>query len=285
MKVSRLWITALLVGLAMGAIAPAQITALVKPSPPSASSFQELKRLLMDRYNGKMVVTEVSGLYAGEQQKNFLGGPGKNGISWFHFEGGMQVPGRIATPDHLFGVKISGMDQLDARTYGDMAHGLNASPIRKWEPLKVYKFYVRSNGVEFVLSTTNLGHMRDMDMNKASKDVTTIQSGTQTTRIISVGGFGFVFYFYFPKNYLKEDHDYKRVVSEINRYLLPEAEARKAAAAARNVDIEPGMTWAQVVQELGQPVRSIKFGNTRSLMYKGMTVILKDGKVTNVKLE
>src|SRR5229473_6314552 len=75
-----------------------------------AGTYDELKELLKTRYDGKLVAPIVSGLYAGVQEKNFLGGPGSNGIIWSHFAANMQVPNRISTGPFQ-GQKASDMNQ------------------------------------------------------------------------------------------------------------------------------------------------------------------------------
>lgn len=251
----------------------------------TAASYDELKQLLKDRYDGKIVAAALDGLYAGEQRKGDFGvGPGTNGIYWSHFAENMQVPERIGSA-FFGGKKTSDLSQLDERTFGDLKRGLNLSPIQKGEPLKVYKFYVSPEYVALVLSTKGLEHWRDLEIDKASKQVTTSVRGNQVNRTVSVGGFGLVFIFYFNKGAIKDDHDFAGVLREINKYLLPESEAQELANGGKNIEIEPGMTEEQVIQKLGQPLQSVKFGDQKSLKYRGMTVVLKDGKVVDVKVE
>jgi len=263
--------------LALAASSSAQSTS----TPPTtrsaaqvAGSYDELKEMLKTRYDGKAVVVQVPGLYAGEQKKLFFG-PGDNGIYWSHFAEGAQIPTKRA----------SNLNQLDDATFGMLNAGLNVSPIEKGERLKVYKFYVTPDFVQLVLTTTSLEHMRDLDMSKASKEVTTTVGGNQVNQTVSVNGFGLVFSFHFKKGSIKEDHDYAAIVREINKYLLPESEAQQTVKAQQNIDIEPGMTEDQVIQKLGQPLQTVKFGDQKSLKYQGMTVILKDGKVVDLKVE
>lgn len=263
--------------LALAASSAAQSTSTpptTQSAAPVAGSYDKLKELLKTRYDGKAVVIQVPGLYAGEQKKLFFG-PGDNGIYWAHFAEGAQIPTKRA----------SNLNQLDDTTFGLLNTGLNVSPIQKGERLKVYKFYVTPDFVQFVLTTTSLEHMRDLDMSKASKEVTTTVSGNQVNQTVSVNGWGLVFSFHFKKGAIKEDHDYPAIVQEINKYLLPESEAQQTVKARQNIDIEPGMTEDQVIQKLGQPLQTIKFGSQESLKYNGMTVVLKDGKVVDLKVE
>jgi hypothetical protein len=257
----------------------------LQTNTPSPATYDELKQLLKNRYDQKIVLAAVEGLYAGEQRKaDFNLGPGANGIYWSHFAANMQVPDRIGSA-FLGGKKTSDLSQLDEHTFGDLKRGLNLSPIQRGEPLKVYKFYVYPDYIAFVLSTKGLEHWRDLDYGKASKEVTTSVSGNQVNRTVSVGGFGLVLVFYFNKGVIKDDRDIAGVLKEINKYLLPESEAQALANVGKNIEIEPGMTEEQVTQKLGQPLQSVKFGDQKSLKYKGMTVVLKDGKVVDVKVE
>jgi hypothetical protein len=253
-----------------------------QPLNQDATTYDELKELLKTRYDGTIVVAELPGLYAGEQKKNFLGGSGENGITWSHYASNMPVPNRVGT---FLGKKASDLNQLDDHTFGDLSQGLNVSPIQKGESLKVYKFYVYPEYIQFVLSTTGLEHMRDLDVSKASKEVTTTVSGNQVNQTVSVGGFGLVFRFLFNKGVIKNDHDYASVVKEIDKYFLPQSEAQEKAAAKDNIDIEPGMSEEQILQKLGQPLQTVRFGNQKTLKYKGMSIVLKDGKVIDLKVE
>ncbi len=45
------------------------------------------------------------------------------------------------------------------------------------------------------------------------------------------------------------------------------------------------MTEDQVVQKLGQPLQAVKFGDQKTLKYQGMTIVLKDGKVVDIKVD
>jgi hypothetical protein len=283
---SFLW--TLILGMALGSTVSAQNTNAPSSSQAltqGAGTYDELKQLLKTRYDQKIVVAEVSGLFAGEQRKGDFGlGPGENGVIWSHFATNMQVPDRIGSA-FVGGKKTSDLHQLDDHTFGNLRQGLNVSQIEKGEPLKVSKFYVEPEGIEFVLATTGLQHMRDLDYGKASKHTSTTVSGNQVNQNVSVGGFGMAFVFYFNKGLIKGDHDYQALVREIDKYLLPQSEAKDLETTRQNIEIEPGMTEDQVIQKLGQPVQAVKFGNQKTLKYNGMTVVLKDGKVVDVKVE
>ena len=52
-------------------------------------------------------------------------------------------------------------------------------------------------------------------------------------RNVTVAGFGFVIRFYFDKEKILKAADYETIVNEINKYLLPKAEADKASEYLR----------------------------------------------------
>jgi hypothetical protein len=99
---------------------------------------------------------------------------------------------------------------------------------------------------------------------------------------------GVHFRFTFPVSVL-EQGDYQTVVNEINKYFLPVSEYKAAAAEAdakaKNINIEPGMSKQQVIAMLGQPVKTITFGDKTTLKYADITVELQGDKVINVKTQ
>jgi outer membrane protein assembly factor BamE (lipoprotein component of BamABCDE complex) len=105
---------------------------------------------------------------------------------------------------------------------------------------------------------------------------------------VYVPGFGLVFRFYFAPDLLKSPWGYDTVIAEINKYLLPEAEYRTQHAAleeaAKKVEIQPGMTREQVIKALGEPLKTIVFGNKTILKYQDITVELVENKVVEVKV-
>jgi hypothetical protein len=237
-------------------------------------NWNEFKSELMKRYDQKVVVTRVAGLQAGEKTSSF--GAGQAGMHWHHFQAAMPLPEKV-TSGLLFSNKLSDMQRLDDRTFGKLIHGVNTTAIEKNERLKVSKLYVYSDFIEFVLAATEAGHMRDIDVAKANTD----QYGN--TRVFH--DFGFVFRFHFDKQSVLKTGGYQTMVAEIGKYLLPQDEADTAIAAEKNIELEIGMPEMVVIEKLGQPIRSIKVGDQRFLKYKEMTVIIKDGKVAEVKVE
>jgi hypothetical protein len=242
---------------------------------PQAMSWNEFKSALMKRYDQKVVVARVGGLVAGEKDPELFGA-GRASMYWHHFHPSMPLPQKV-TSGLFFSNKLSDMDQLDDRTYGKLIAGVNTTPIEKNERLKVSKFYVYPNGIEFVLTATGTHHLRDIDERKANSQ----QYGG--TRYFS--DFALIFDFYFDKQNVLKAGDFQTVVAEIGKYLLPQDEAEAALAAEKNIELEIGMPEENVIQKMGQPIRSIKVGDQRFLKYKEMTVVIKDGKVADVKVE
>ena len=91
-----------------------------------------------------------------------------------------------------------------------------------------------------------------------------------------------------------EKGDYDTIVNEINEYLLPEDEyreqliasqeaAHKAREAGKQVEIQPGMSKEEIIEALGEPLKTIVFGNKTILKYQDITVELEDNKVVEVK--
>jgi hypothetical protein len=250
------------------------LTSLSYAQQPTPLAKDEFKRALMERYDQKVVVTRVAGLQAGEKKSSF--GAGQAGMHWHHFQAGVPLPEKV-TSGLLFSNKLSDMQRLDDRTFGKLIQGVNTSAIEKNERLKVSKFYVYPDYIEFLLTATEAGHMRDIDQAKANTE----QYGN--TRVFH--DFGLVFRFHFDKEGVMKTGNYQAVVSEIGKYLLPQDEAEAAIAAEKNIELEIGMPEENVIQKMGQPIRSIKVGDQRFLKYKEMTVVIKDGKVSEVKVE
>jgi hypothetical protein len=237
-------------------------------SRQTSADKDDFKHKIMARYDGKLVVPVVDGLIAGEFKKaGFSLGQGSAGLVWYHYDPSATIPDRKSSlPLQLLGKKISDMDQFDARTFADRVAGLNVSRLAKGEPLKVSKLYVLSDNVQLDLVVTDIGHTSDV-------------------RVITSGQFGIRFSFFFDKEKVMKAADYNTVVTEISKYFLPMDEAKSFLAAQNNIEIELGASEETVIQKLGQPLRSLKVGNQKSLDYKDVTVILKDGVVVDVRLK
>jgi len=89
----------------------------------------------------------------------------------------------------------------------------------------------------------------------------------------------------FDKDKVLDNGDLKTVAGTINKFFIPATEAEKAQAAEKNVEIEIGDSEDVVIKKLGEPVKSVRVGSQKILKFKDLTVILKDGKVADVKIE
>jgi hypothetical protein len=87
-----------------------------------------------------------------------------------------------------------------------------------------------------------------------------------------------------------ESQDYDAIVKIIGQYLLPQDEYAKGrkeeqmtAQSRQNVNIQPGMSKEDVIKILGEPLKTVEFGEKTFLKYPDLSVELKDGKVVDVK--
>ena len=105
-------------------------------------------------------------------------------------------------------------------------------------------------------------------------------------------GFHFRFYILPPASDPSEDGYFNQITKVIGRYLVPTEEylqQNKAAAAVEackartDVNIQPGMSKADVVQILCEPLKTVTFGDKMYLKYADLTIELQNGKVVDVK--
>ncbi len=252
-------------------------------TPLVAANSDEFKSMIMARYDGKTVAPAIDGLSAGEFKKAAFGiGAGSAGLLWYHYHESVPIPDRQrSSPLKLRGKKTGDMQSVDERTFADLQSGLNISDLTRGESLRVSKMYVLHNRVDLELVVTNLGHMRDMDINKANTQ--TRRSGNNTR--ITVGNFGLKFSFFFDQDKVMKANDYQTVIAEINKYILPEGEVKQLLEAESNIQIDMGMSEDAVIQKLGKPMKTLTVGNQKSMAYKDMTIVLKNGEVADVKLQ
>jgi hypothetical protein len=250
----------------------------------SVGDYKQLNRAVKDRYDGKVLLVARDGLIAGEYQKNMLGG-GTPGMSYHYFhESVSDLPKHVST-GQIVARPLAQMNRVDDRTFNDVTSGLNITKLTKGEQVRVTKFYMRGNDVELFLEPLGPEHLKDLDVNKASKRSTTLVGGGQARQDVSVAGFGVRFLFYFDKDKVLDNGDLKTVEGTINKFFIPATEAEKAQAAEKNVEIEIGDSEDVVIKKLGEPVKSVRVGSQKILKFKDLTVILKDGKVADVKIE
>ncbi len=265
------WLLASLLGMT-GLVALSQQQVIPGPKP---TDYKQLNRLIKARYDQKLLVTVVPGLLAGEYQKESYNiGAGHMGMVWYHWHQSVPVPSGAHA-----------LSPLDQQTYGEIEHGLNLTKIAKGEVLRVNKFYMYRNEVDLYLEPTDLRHMQDLDVNKASKQITTTSGSDGANTQIAVSGFGLAMHFYFDPNTVTKAGDYDTVVAEINKYLMPQEEAGAVLASDKNITINIGMSEDDVLKKLGEPEKTIQVGEQKYLRYKDMTIIIKDSKVLDVKVQ
>lgn len=243
-----------------------------------------LNKLVKELYDGKTFVVAVPGLLAGEYQKQTVG-PGQAGLVLYHFHKSIDPLPKSVRSGGLVATQISRLNQLDDRTFTELKSGLNVTKLAKGEQVRVNKFYMRSNFVDLHLEPLDPSHLQDLDYDKASRRSRTTISGNQASTRVRVAGFGLRCLFFFDDEKVIQAGDLKAITDEIGKYFVPVGEAAKLKAQEENVELNIGMSEEEVIQKLGQPLRSIKVGNDKVLKYKDLTVTLKNGKVADVKVE
>jgi len=238
-----------------------------------AENEETLRARLKSRYDGKVVVTMVNGLSAGEFQKGAIAGVGVGrgdaDVFWYHWHESVRIPDRVE--GGAFGKKLAELDRLDSRTYGHLLGGIrNVIPIAKSDPLRIYKFYARGDTVELILTPTRMSQRGQLDPLKQNKELSEV---------------GFSFKFFFDRQSVMKSGDYKTVIAEIGKYLVPEAEAAEVSQSAKTIELNIGAAEEDVRKQLGEPTRIIKVGKQTFLKYPDMTITIEDGKVINIKVE
>jgi hypothetical protein len=252
--------------------------------PERASGSDEFKNLIQQRYKDKVLFVMVNGMYAGETGKGFLSSAYDTKLQYYHYHSSVPIPNRKRfNPLKLWGRKTNEMDRVDDRTFGDIEN-LQAVPLQRGDPLKVDRIEILSDRIEFNLISTRLRTIRDIDINKSSKEADVTVRGGEARTTVHIPSLGFRFKFFFDKTILKSG-DYRTVVAEISKYLLPEQEAKPVLQSEKNVQVDQGMREEDVITRLGQPLRTISFGETKTLIYREVKVVLKNGKVVEVKID
>lgn len=260
--------------------APPSDTAIV---PEKASSFDEFKRLIKARYGDQSVVLMVNGMYAGETGKGILSGAGDTKLQYLHYHPSVTIPKKKrSSPIDLFGKKTNEMDQVDERAFG-ILESTQAVPLQRGDRLKVDRIEFLSDRVEFNLISTGFRSLSQIDINKSSKESRTTTSGSEATQRVKIPNLGFRFKFFFDKEILKSG-EYRTVVSEISKYLLLQQEAKAMLEVEKNVQVDQGMSEDEVLKRLGQPLRTVSFGEMKTLFYTDIKVVLKNGNVVEVRV-
>ncbi len=160
-------------------------------------------------------------------------------------------------------------------------------PLVIGEMLRVRKFYVRQNGNTLMIDF----YLEALDGKRIARVQTIYADGGAGLQ--HAMAFGFHFRFYVPQcpPDLAESVYMQEVIRTIDQYMQPseeyvtKAKATAAVQAQKNVEIKPGMTKAEVLSAVGEPQKSITFGEKTYLKYADFTVELVSDKVTDVKTD
>ena len=156
-------------------------------------------------------------------------------------------------------------------------------PLNVGEMLRVSKFYVEGNK-----NTTLIDfYLVALDGKRVARMQNTYNGDPGFVYKVD---FGFHFRFLFPAVGRDDNANYAEAVKEIDKYLIPTSEyqqknrsAAESAQAHKNIELQPGMSKDDVIKAMGEPEKSVTFGNRMTLTYKEVTIILEDGKVVDVK--
>jgi len=239
-----------------------------------ASEKKELGEILKQKYKGIQVNVMVSGMYAGETQKDLFG-PREAGVTWVHYH--ESIP--MSTGKTI-------VDQIDNRTYSTRGIinrvGTITFPVDKGEPLAVvgaeFGCSHKMCGLYLDLATAKVSRVSGLDPMKATRVSPGIGAAFEQA------GLGCRFSFLFS-DAIADSGAAETIIAAVGKYLLPSGEAKSILEAAKNIEITLGSREEDVVKKIGEPLRSVKVGAQKFLKFKDMTVILVDGKVTDVKVE
>jgi hypothetical protein len=155
--------------------------------------------------------------------------------------------GKLSEPSGFGGAFFSKGDQNTNKTF------------KAGESLYVTRILVTSDSVRFDVVTSE------------TYDAT-IHGTIRQIRYVSTLAFKF------PKEFL-ETADLDAVKKVVDAVLIPQSEAQ----AASTKTFELGQTPAQVESALGKPDKIVNLGRKTIYVYKGMKIILVDGKVSDVQ--
>jgi hypothetical protein len=181
-------------------------------------------------------------------------------------------------------------NMLDENTTEEVESGARLTdPLIRGETVRVMKFYA-----EEIDGFTRLDfYLIALDGKRVAR-MQTIYNDGGPPGLMQAIDFGFHFRFIFPPYTPDTTEDWKfndltRIVGQymmpVQEYLAQNKAAAATAEARKNVTIQPGMTQEEVVKILGEPVKSITFGDKTYLKYADLTVELQGGKVVDVKAE
>ena len=270
MKIGRFFLAAAFFGLAFSAFA-------------SDSKAPDIKKQLFSRYDGKnmKVVTEKI-LVA--PMDSVGGNPLAYVVNYDHF-----AP---PIPKNAWPEKYTYRNLLDEFTTEEVKAGAPVTdPLTPGEMLLVCRFYVNRGkyGPMIDMYMTALNGKRTARNNVYSTD------GSLLGRNIMAYGVHLRFNIPDPAAGTTNEDYLKTVTGIIDKYVMPadaydarvkadEASQKARADAAKNVNIQPGMSKDEVVKILGEPVKAVSFGEKTILKYNDLSVELRDGKVVDVKM-
>lgn len=226
----------------------------------------EFKEKLFERYDKQnLIITARPGLVLGlsEPKSPFYY---DFNVRVIHFHESVEIP-----------KKFRKLEEVDDRTFVKTYYGrVGIERIPAGERTRAERFYVEGDKVRFQLR---------------SRSATRI---SRARRWMPDGIPGVHFVFRFSKTVM-ESGDYDTVVREISQYLVLEDEyseqliasqeaAHKAREAGKQVEIQPGMSIEEIIEALGEPLKTIVFGNKTILKYQDITIELVDNKVVEVKM-
>jgi hypothetical protein len=224
-------------------------------------------------FKGTRVTVMVPRFYAGEFKRDLTARV--DFVNWHHYHENLPVEAGKAV-----------LDQVDDRTYatgpalgGPPGLGSNTFPVTKGEAMSVSNvLFSCSRGLctlVLLLDTTKLSKAAGLDPRKESRGDAMLESA----------GLGCAFLFHFSRATIDDAKAEDIVVSTVRKYLLPPAEAEKLLRQEQDISIDIGATEEEVIAKLGEPLKTVRVGSQKTLKYADMTVILKDGKVADVKVE
>lgn len=246
----------------------------VAPCLFADNSEKALGNALKARYKGVPLTVMVANFAAGEFKKSMK--VREDGVNWWHYHEGVSIRRETAV-----------LDQIDDRTFstgpiswGAQSPGANVFPVGKGERLMVSNvIFGCSRGVctlILFLDTMKLSKMAALDPRKENGN---------TVPLFESAGLGCAFFFIFARDTIEQSGAEDLISSTVGKYLQPTEKAEKALKAEKNIEIDIGATEEEVIEKLGEPLKTIRFGPQKTLKYPDMTVTLKDGKVSDVKVE
>lgn len=239
-----------------------------------ANPEKDLASALKVRYKGAQLVVMANGFYGGEFRKAVQAR--QDFVNWWHYD--QSVPIRD---------KKSVLDTIDDRTFASAPTftrdglGTNVFPIEKGESLLVSNvLFGCGHGqctLHLFLDTSKLSKTTALDPRKETQDVNPL--------LLESAGLGCVFHFVLPPGIVDRPKAVEEVVETVRKYLQPTNEAKQSLDAEKSIEIDVGATEEEVIAKLGAPIKSIRIGPQKTLKYADMTIVLKDGKVVDVKVE